>query len=1092
MHPPTLSTAHARDPAAHMLKRRTGAPARPAGAALSPSVPDGRVDCIAPDYRSHAHPANAAPCGADPPLATRPRPAGMTGAERGGRASGALHGAGGRQTVVVTRPNRESRASAATLPDPECVVTSLRSILSALVTGFRRDMLAAAIAAPLLACPPVSAAPLSVEGADPAPENQDRAPETPLTPDPALVTGTLHNGMSYLFRRHEGVPGRVALVLQIDAGSMHETDEQVGAARLIERLARAGSAHFPSGTLEQRLGARGVHFGELFDSMVGYDQSTYSLTIPDADARSIEAGLLFLSDVAGRLLLEEQSIIAQRKVQEELERARQGAQLRVNEALQPRLFPGTALAERFPAGGADIFARLTREHLQDYYRRNYVPSRARIVIVGDAEAKPTLAAVQERFGELRGPPPEIEDGAAARWPAVRLEGRRAVSACDPEIASDRVQVLITLPVQEGVRTAEQMRAELVNNLAAEALARRFADRTCSGAVPAGRAAAFTAQPTGITRWSVAWSAGQPGTWKEQLAALCAEIERARRHGFTETERRGALTSLLLKAAREHDAWSSDPPERIAARYAELLRRGSVILSPAQHLEMLSRLAPTVTGSDLHDAVRTLFDMRSAAFIVLASSASPAPPAETEILSVVHAALDAPLEPGQESSAPSTILSQEPVPGAVDRLSLHPASAVRTAWMANGACLHIRSMPSPDRRVHVTISLAGGRIEEGPATFGLTSALSILWTSPATRERSSCTLRSLLADTTVELQGRIEDDRIAIDVTATKEQLPIAMQLIHALLSGPVIEARALESWRQAAIQQARTRRVVPRGAVTEALFDALSPDEDRRLELVGESDAEAITLEAVQFWADRLAAAPLEASIVGDVPVAEALELGKRYLGSLPPRPRIAPTTHQSLRTLAPVRGPIDLCRQIPTPNDQAVVLVGFRGANACDEQDARLLELAARILRIRLERELRDRRQLVFAVEAVNRPSVVFSGAGQFWCAAICAPDRCDDLARTMDQYLAEFAAAGPDAADLDPVRAQLADETALEHRDAGYWADVLSSIVYRSRPLDNLMTAQSAVGHITPREVRDAFRRYHAPERAIRLIVTPAPAAP
>ena len=56
------------------------------------------------------------------------------------------------------------------------------------------------------------------------------AADEPLRTDPALVRGTLDNGLTYLIRKHGNPEGRVSLWLHVASGSLNETDATRGIA----------------------------------------------------------------------------------------------------------------------------------------------------------------------------------------------------------------------------------------------------------------------------------------------------------------------------------------------------------------------------------------------------------------------------------------------------------------------------------------------------------------------------------------------------------------------------------------------------------------------------------------------------------------------------------------------------------------------------------------------------------------------------------------------------------------------------------------------------------------------------------------------
>jgi zinc protease len=62
--------------------------------------------------------------------------------------------------------------------------------------------------------------------------------------DPKVRIGKLDNGLVYYIRKNSKPENRVELRLAVKAGSMQETDEQVGLAHFTEHMAFNGSTHF--------------------------------------------------------------------------------------------------------------------------------------------------------------------------------------------------------------------------------------------------------------------------------------------------------------------------------------------------------------------------------------------------------------------------------------------------------------------------------------------------------------------------------------------------------------------------------------------------------------------------------------------------------------------------------------------------------------------------------------------------------------------------------------------------------------------------------------------------------------------------------
>ena len=123
-----------------------------------------------------------------------------------------------------------------------------------------------------------------------------------LPTDPALVTGTLPNGLSYIVRPHRNPESRVSIWLHVASGSLNETDATRGLAHYLEHMAFNGSANFPPGSVVPFFQSLGLAFGRDQNAFTSFDQTTYQLTVPGAGKDALDKAMVFMSDVATRLI----------------------------------------------------------------------------------------------------------------------------------------------------------------------------------------------------------------------------------------------------------------------------------------------------------------------------------------------------------------------------------------------------------------------------------------------------------------------------------------------------------------------------------------------------------------------------------------------------------------------------------------------------------------------------------------------------------------------------------------------------------------------------------------------------------------------
>ena len=144
----------------------------------------------------------------------------------------------------------------------------------------------------------------------------------PLPSDPRLVTGKLKNGVTWIYRKHDNPPGKMALMIHVDTGSLNETDAQRGLAHFMEHMCFNGTDNFPPGALIPYFESIGMEFGADLNAFTSFDQTSYMLFTPDTKVEQVDKALMVLSDYAFRATLVEAEIDKERGVI--LEEARAG------------------------------------------------------------------------------------------------------------------------------------------------------------------------------------------------------------------------------------------------------------------------------------------------------------------------------------------------------------------------------------------------------------------------------------------------------------------------------------------------------------------------------------------------------------------------------------------------------------------------------------------------------------------------------------------------------------------------------------------------------------------------------------------------
>jgi zinc protease len=915
----------------------------------------------------------------------------------------------------------------------------------------------------------------------------DTVGATELPTDPRLVRGELENGLSYIVRQHDNPPGRAAVWMHVHAGSLNETDQQRGIAHFLEHMAFNGSENFPAGAVVPFFESLGLRFGQHQNAFTSFEQTVYQLALPDNQPETLEKGLRFFSDVAFGLSLLPEEIEKERQIILEERRGRFSGLQRVQEYSLEHLAPGSLLGQRLPIGVEETIRGVTEQDFRDYYGKWYVPSNITLLVVADMDPQVVVGQIREHFARGERVERPAQQDARVR-PYVQ---QRAMVAADPEVAEAVVGMAWIFPPRPAMTTEGLFRDELVENAAARMFNRRLFRLVSAGEVEFRGGGAGAGPLYGAAHLASAAVSGEPEKWQVMLEELVREVQRAAAHGFSEEEMEDIRKELLAGAERMVEIDASRPAQSILRALNDAVARGSAMMSPEQELELVRKLAPTITAKEVSERFKQVFDPAQPLTFTLQTRSGEAP-GEAELLEVGQKAVAAELPAAAAARERATVLlAQKPSPGEFAEWS-EGESGVWSGWLENGVRVHYRHMDYRKDQVLVFITLAGGVMEERDESRGLTQAGGVALSRPATSEYGSSDIRDLMTGMKVSVGGQAGMDTTVLAVNGKPGELEAGMQLAYLLLTDPLVEGPAFEQWRSRQRQQLMLAKLEPNRVFSDLIADTVYPQGERRVRPLEERDLARLTAEEATAWLQRIVReAPMEAAVVGDIERSEAEALVKMYLGSLPKRERMSDSTLDELRVLERPRGPRRVEKKIPTRTDKALVLAGFYGVDRDDIAAVRVMEVAARILTMRATERIREGEQLAYSPRVNSRPGAEFPGFGMFTAVSETDPGKMEALVGAFEGLFAEFAETGPTEEEMQVVQRQIANALDEQMREPSFWGASLAVMTYRGDSVQRLVEAPEAYRAITREQVQAVFARHFKPEGRFTVMVAPDPDA-
>lgn len=922
----------------------------------------------------------------------------------------------------------------------------------------------------------------------------------PLPSDSRNVTGKLDNGVAWMFRQHDNPPGKMALMIRVDTGSLNETDQQRGLAHFMEHMVFNGTENFPPGKLIPFFESMGMEFGGDLNAFTSFDQTAYMLYLPDTNTERIEKALMVLSDYAFRTLLLNEEIDKERGVILSEARTGKSAEQRMRDKLWPELYEGSRFAERLPIGKEEIIASAPRSEFVDFYRTWYRPENVTVFLVGDTKPDAIIPLIQKWFGTYKPQAP----GRKPMGPEFRpFTKQRAIVVTDPEMSRCEVQAANISPGRPPTTTVEQRRVELVEEIGTWIVGRRYRERVDKGEASYRNARASVSDFYKDAVVVTANATGEPADWSKMLEELVAEVNRVRKHGFSDRELELAKKELLAGAER---AVRTEPTRDARGLINELVSSVNnhvPILSAQQRLDLYTELLPTIRLGEVNEAFKEHFRPDTFAYVVQMPQKEriTVPPRE-EVLTVAQAAWAREVTPIKDAERPTELLTSLPTPGKVVESTADQDLGITNAWLANGVRVHHRFMDYKKDTVMVSIALAGGGIEETASNVGITAVASLAVNEAATSRLSSTDVRNIMTGKNIDVgtggggQGggrrggrggpQQSEDSLTINVQGSPKDLEAGLQLAHALLTDGKIEESAFKNWKLQTIQQLERMQTMPPIKASEALADLLSGGDPRR-KFPTVDDVNRQSVAEAQTWYKRLCReAPIEVAVVGDVKLEEVMPLIEKYIGSLPERGRSAKHLDK-LRRLARTTGPWVRHIDVQTVTPQGMATAGFVAAEGRNTNDRRALALASQIMSTRLVKSIREDQGLVYSIRASYQPSWIYEDSAQFSAGAPCDPAKAKMVTEEIHKMFAAFAENGPTDEELANAKKQVANNLDTAMKEPSYWWRILQHYDLHGRDLAVEKTEKEAYDGYTAGQVRAVFRKYYELPRQFSVSAVP-----
>lgn len=906
--------------------------------------------------------------------------------------------------------------------------------------------------------------------------------------DKSWTFGRLENGLRYAVKRNSVPQGQVSIRVRIDAGALHENDDEQGFAHLIEHLAFRGSEYVPDGEAKRIWQRFGVTFGSDSNAQTTPTQTVYKLDLPNAQPATLAESMKLLSGMMRAPNISEAALNAERLIVQAELRESDGAGRALGDAMREHAFQGQRLADRSTIGTVETLNAATASALRAFHQRWYRPENTVVVIAGDADPAELERLVRQYFGEWKGV------GAAVPQPDFGKpdpKGAVARTVVEPTLPPN-VAIIYARPwvkVDDTILYNEQL---LVDAVAQQILNRRLVTRARGGA-------SFSQAEVGqedVSRSAdittvIVTPIGDD--WQKAVADVRAIIEDAvaTPPSSADIERELALFGNALRTMKD-----SYPFEASAKQAEDIVKAVDIretVAAPDTVVAVFDAMRAKFTPERLHAATRALFTA-DAVRILRTTPADPGPDADRQLAlaltAPVAAATDVRLAGNAISFADLPKLGD---PGQVTLRTPLPRFDMESVQFANGARALLFPNKAESGQVRVLVRFGRGYQAVSPKNGGL------LWTGPAVIGESGVgkfsrtQIDQLVNGRRIELNFAVDNDAFEFSASTRPEDLADQLKLIAIKMENPGWDAAPLEREKALAISGYRSYEMSATAVLQRELQYRLSGD-DARWKIPTPEEVRKLNPAAFRkYWEPLLASGPVEILLFGDFETEEAVKALQQSLGAMKPRPAAAvPAGAGTVRFPAPASVPLRLTHK--GPSDQIAAVVAWPTGGGIEKiSEGRELEVLAALFRDRLFEKFRSEQAASYSPDATAMWPDEFQSGGFLMAYSQMQPKDADRFFNFADEVARDLAARPVSEDELKRALEPILQYVERATTGNLFWMNELEGATYRPERYAALARLYSDYGKVTPARLQALAAQYLAAGKSWKMLVTPEnPGAP
>ena len=901
--------------------------------------------------------------------------------------------------------------------------------------------------------------------------------------------GEMDNGLRYAVRKNGVPPRQVSIRIRIDAGSIHEEDDERGFAHLMEHLSFRESKYLgPAMAIPtwQRLGAT---FGSDTNAETSPTHTVYKLDLPNATPQALEESFKLLSGMIREPVLNEANLAAEVPIVLAEKRERGGAAERVTETTRSTLFAGQRLADRLPIGTEETLTGATAASITKFHEKWYRPENTVIVAAGDVDPVRLAQLVEQWFGDWQGKGPHVEapefgdplppEGATGDNPV----GETAVMV-EPDLPRSLTYAIMR-PWRKVDDTIVYNEGLLLDSVAQALINRRLERRARAG----GSYLYAQVQQDDVSRSTDATFvtfAPLTGDWQDALADVRGVIADARATPPTQEEIDREVAEFDVTFASMVEQRAVMAGSKLADDIVNAVDIRETVAAPETVLTVFRGMKDKITPAAVLEHTQKLFtgDVVRAVYGTPATGEADA--------AALKAALEREAEPDAGARLEAADISFDDLPpvgepGAIASTGPLGLLGIERVELANGVTAILWSNDAEPGRVAVRVRFgSGNRAFEADESVYRALGQSALVES-GLGELGQEELDRLSTGRRLGFDFGIEDAVFTFSAQTRNADLADQLYLFAAKLAMPRWDENPVIRAQAAARLAYETYSTGPGGVLSRDLEYYLRDRDPRYATPDPEALARATPEGFREVWEPLLKQGPVEVAIFGEFDREATIAALQRTFGALPPREPIPAAALARVPDFPESSAETVVLHHRGDANQAAAVIAWPSGGGVPGLPESRQLEILVNLFNNRLIDAMRERAGASYAPQVTNAWPTDLAGGGRITAIAQLRPQDVPAFFAAADEIAADLVANPPSADELARVTEPLRQLVSRASTGNTFWMYQLEGSTRDPRRVELVRSLLNDYTVTTPQAMQALAQKYLAARPGFRLAVIP-----